>query len=166
MSYTANGYSAYSQASKIISPVRAVVMLYDGMIAAVGAARTAIEEGRIEDRFNHTKKAFQILLGLQASLDFEKGGDISPMLDGFYTTIFNKLQLVNTRNSIEICDDVLNGLTTMRQSWQNVADQIESGRAEPAPAAAANTDAKPGNQPAKAGTPATSAAPSALGLSV
>src|SRR3546814_10409876 len=48
----------------------AVVLLYDGMIKEVGKAKAAIQEGRIEDRFNATQKACKILLGLQSHLDF------------------------------------------------------------------------------------------------
>src|SRR3546814_12911538 len=74
------------------SSLGAVVLLYDGMIKEVGKAKAAILEGRIEDRFNATQKACKILLGLQSHLDFEKGGDISLMLDQFYHTIFRDLQ--------------------------------------------------------------------------
>ena len=79
MTQSFNALSAYQAASNMTTSLGAVVMLYDGMIKEVGKAKSAIEEGRIEDRFNATQKACQILLGLQSHLDFERGGDISLM---------------------------------------------------------------------------------------
>lgn len=121
MSYHSQAQSAYAAASNAVSPLQAVVMLYDGMIRSISAAKLAIEEERIEDRFNHTKKASQILLGLQANLDFEKGGDVSPMLSQFYDTIFMRIQRINSANSTEICDEVVRSLSNVRKSWHELA---------------------------------------------
>jgi len=116
-----NAYSAYKAASKMTSSLGAVVMLYDGMIQEVGKAKAAIEEGRIEDRFNATQKACKILLGLQSHLDFDKGGDVSLMLDQFYHTIFRDLQQVNMKNSAAACDEVIAALGEVRASWAELA---------------------------------------------
>lgn len=121
MSYHSQARSAYTAASNAVSPLQAVVMLYDGMIRSITAAKLAIEEGRIEDRFNSTKKASQILLGLQANLDFEKGGDVSPMLSQFYDTMFARFQQINSSNSIELCDEVVRSLSNVRKSWHELA---------------------------------------------
>lgn len=121
MSYHSQAQSAYAAASSAVPPLQAVVMLYDGMIRSISAAKVAIEEERIEDRFNHTKKASQILLGLQANLDFEKGGEISPMLSQFYDTIFMRIQRINSANSTEVCDEVVRSLSNVRKSWHELA---------------------------------------------
>lgn len=126
MSYHSQANSAYAAASNTVSPLQAVVMLYDGMIRSITAAKLAIEEDRIEDRFNATKKASQILLGLQANLDFEKGGDVSPMLSQFYDTMFRQFQDINSANSIEICDEVIRSLGNVRKSWHELASQPNS----------------------------------------
>ncbi len=128
MSYHSQANSAYAAASNTVSPLQAVVMLYDGMIRSVTAAKMAIEEDRIEDRFNATKKASQILLGLQANLDFEKGGDISPMLSQFYDTMFRRFQEINSSNSIEICDEVIRSLSNVRKSWHELATKPNSSQ--------------------------------------
>lgn len=114
--------SAYAAASQMTTSLGAVVLLYDGMIKEVGKAKMAIEEGRIEDRFNATQKACQILIGLQSHLDFERGGDISLMLDQFYHTIFRDLQQVNMKNSVELCDEIVGALGEVRASWAELAN--------------------------------------------
>src|SRR3546814_853191 len=115
----------------------AVVLLYDGMIKEVGKAKAAIQEGRIEDRFNATQKACKVLLGLQSHLDFEKGGDISLMLDQFYHTIFRDLQQVNMKNSAALCDEIVGALAEVRASWAQLA---ENERRTGAPESAARAE--------------------------
>lgn len=122
-----NALSAYQAAAKMTTSLGAVVMLYDGMIKEVGKAKTAIEESRIEDRFHATQKACQILLSLQSHLDFEKGGDISLMLDQFYHTIFRDLQQVNMSNSAAACDEIIRALGEVRESWAELARNEQRG---------------------------------------
>jgi len=138
-----NALSAYQAASKMTSSLGAVVLLYDGMIKEVGRAKTAIEEGRIEDRFNATQKACKILLGLQSHLDFEKGGDVSLMLDQFYHTIFRDLQQINMQNSVALCEETIGALREVRASWAQLAENERGAnspdggqgvRGKPAPA--------------------------------
>lgn len=127
MSQPYNALSAYQAASKMTTSLGAVVLLYDGMIKEVGKAKSAIEEGRIEDRFNATQKACKILLGLQSHLDFEQGGDVSLMLDQFYHTIFRDLQQVNMSNSAAACDEIIAALSEVRASWAQLAENERRG---------------------------------------
>ncbi len=139
MTQSYNALSAYQAASKMVSSLGAVVLLYDAMIKEVANAKTAIEEGRIEDRFNATQKACKVLVGLQSHLDFEKGGDVSLMLDQFYHTIFRDLQQVNMRNSTTACDEIITALGEVRASWAELAKNEQrtgspDGKAGPAKA--------------------------------
>jgi len=145
-----NALSAYAAASKMTTSLGAVVLLYDGMIKEVGKAKAAIQEGRIEDRFNATQKACKILLGLQSHLDFEKGGDISLMLDQFYHTIFRDLQQVNMKNSAALCDDIVGALGEVRASWAQLADNEQRTGSPEGTARKATRPAEPEAQPVPA----------------
>ena len=151
-----NALSAYQAASKMTTSLGAVVLLYDGMIKEVGKARAAIEEGRIEDRFNATQKACKILLGLQSHLDFDKGGDVSLMLDQFYHTIFRDLQQVNMQNSAPLCDEIIGALGEVRASWARLAE-TEQRTGSPDGAT---------QKPARAGEPEAPAAATSVTLSI
>lgn len=133
MSYASNATSAYTTAAQMVTSLQAVVMLYDGVIQAVRQAKLAIEAGRIEDRFNATQKASKIVLGLQSALDFERGGDVAPMLDEFYTRVFARLQQINFSNSTHTCDDLVAALTDVRDSWRQVSQQQEASGGRRAP---------------------------------
>ncbi len=143
MTQSYNALSAYQAASNMTTSLGAVVMLYDGMIKEVGKAKAAIEEGRIEDRFNATQKACKILLGLQSHLDFERGGDISLMLDQFYHTIFRDLQQVNMSNSAPACDEIINALSEVRASWAELAKNGPGSAPVQGGAKPATQDAEP-----------------------
>lgn len=139
MTQSYNAHSAYQAASKMVSSLGAVVLLYDAMIKEVANAKTAIEQGRIEDRFNATQKACKILVGLQSHLDFDKGGDVSLMLDQFYHTIFRDLQQVNMKNSAKTCDEIITALSEVRASWSELAKNEQrtgspDGKSKQAPA--------------------------------
>lgn len=139
--------NAYANASQMVTPIGAVILLYERAMQSALAARQAIVDGRVEDRFNHTQKVGQIVTALQGNLDFENGGDIAPMLHNFYNTIFRRLQEANLRNDVKIMDDVILALNNMRQSWVQVGERM-GGAAPSAPRAA---------EPAR---PAPAAAPS------
>lgn len=159
MTQSYNALSAYQAASKMTTSLGAVVLLYDGMIKEVGNAKAAIEEDRIEDRFNATQKACKILLGLQSHLDFERGGDVSLMLDQFYHTIFRDLQQINMKNSAAMCDEVVTALSEVRASWAQLAENEQrSGSPDggQAPQQASGTrPAAPSEEPAPKSTSVT-----------
>ena len=146
MTENRNATTAYNTASQTVSSLRAVVMLYDGMIKAVYEAKSAIEAGRIEDRFNATQRACKILLGLQANLDFVNGGQMAVMLDQFYHTIFRDLQQINMKNSEALCESVVTALKEVRQSWGELAEKGDHGslKEEITPASHRNTGTSAG----------------------
>jgi flagellar secretion chaperone FliS len=135
----ARAATAYGQAVQTIPPVRQVVMLYDGAIARLHEARRAIAEGRIEDRFNAVQKASRIVDALHACLDFERGGEVAPLLDRLYTYVSLRMQRINTGNDAAVCDEVIARLGELRDAWRTLAESgapPADGRA-PGPASVA-----------------------------
>ncbi|WP_343559802.1 flagellar export chaperone FliS [Kiloniella sp. b19] len=120
------GANAYKQASQNVSALKAVVMLYDGMIRLVGEAKRADAEGRFEDRFKLTEKASRVLIGLQGQLDYDNGGELSPRLNSFYDMLFMRMMQINSRNAQVVADDVLASLKEMRSAWEQVRQEVDS----------------------------------------
>ena len=85
--------AAYGRAAQAVPPVRRVVMLYDAIVDA-----------------------------LHAALDFERGGDIAPLLDRLYVHFGLRMQQINTRNDPGICDEVAARLAELRDAWLSIAD--------------------------------------------
>ena len=131
MNANRSALQSYGQAAQMVPAGTQVVMLYDGILKCLGEARAAIEENRIADRFNAIKKASDIVNGLNSSLDFEKGGEIAPMLDQFYNYAFFRLQRACMESSVEIVDELTSNITLMRNAWAAVAEQPEAARPAP-----------------------------------
>lgn len=149
------GANAYNQASQNVSGLKAVIMLFEGMIRLINEAKRADQDKRFEDRYKATEKASRVLLGLQGQLDFEKGGEIAPMLDSLYDTLFNRMMQINSRNSQAVADDVIKSLMEMKKTWEGVREQVEG---VPAPGAATGASAQPAvppTQPMPTGQTAT-----------
>lgn len=136
-------YQAYAAAALTVGKVRQVVMLYDGTIRLIQQAIDAIKQQDFETRYNTIAKATEIVSGLQNSLDFEQGGDVSKILYDYYASIDARLFTVHRSNSIVMCEQIIKELKMMRNAW----DSIDKGRSEavaplPDPAHAMSVEAR------------------------
>lgn len=129
-------FNAYNQALYTIAKTRQVVMLYDGMIRYLKQAKEAMEHNRIEDRFNLLVKVGDILMGLQSSLDFEKGDEVAQVLYDFYSSVDARILTLHRTQDLAMCDQLITELKEMREIW----DQIdrENSAQSPAPQPMAN----------------------------
>lgn len=118
-------YRAYANAAMTVGKVRQVVMLYDGAIRFVKQATEAIAAGDFETRYNQLVKTSEIITGLQNSLDFEQGGDISKLLYDYYASIDARLFTVHRSNDVKMCEAIVKELKMMRDAW----DQIDRDHA-------------------------------------
>jgi flagellar protein FliS len=139
MQHRARAMTAYQAATETISSGMAIVMLYDGAMQALSRAKSAIAEGRIEERCSLVNKAHAIVHGLQCQLDFAAGGEIARLLDGYYAYLLGRMTQVNIKNDPAICDELVDRLREMRESWATIA---RSG-AEPAPGRGSAAPAMP-----------------------
>lgn len=144
MTNTRQQYRAYAAATQTVAPTRQIVMLYDGVIRFIQQAKDAIREKRIEDRYNLLMKASEVIVGLQACLDFENGGDVAKVLYNFYSSIDNRMFTIHRTNSLEQCDELIAELKQMREVW----NEIDQGNAAAETAATAPVAAAESSQPA------------------
>lgn len=123
-----NGYSqqvsSYKMASETVQKTRQLVMLYDAMIRFLKQGRLAMEESRFEDRLNLLQKASNIVIGLHSALDFEKGGEISEILNDFYSAIDLRIMSLNRSNSTSECDQIIREVKMMRDSWDKIDQEL------------------------------------------
>ncbi len=120
-------YQAYATATQTVSPVRQIVLLYDGAIRCVQQAKEAIEQKRIEDRYNLLIKASELIGGLQGCLDFDNGGEIARILYSYYSSIDARLFAIHRTNSTQDCDGIINDLKAMRDSWNEIDQNNVAG---------------------------------------
>src|SRR5690554_5768913 len=81
------------------SPHQLIVMLFDGALAAMRAARIHMEAGNTAEKGKSISKALDIINnGLVASLDTEKGGEVVERLGSLYDYIVRLLLAANLHN--------------------------------------------------------------------
>lgn len=117
---TPQHHHAYARTSHLVRKTKQVVMLYDGAIRSVKQARAAIENGDIQARYNALVNACDIIAGLQVSLDFERGGEITKLLYDYYAGLDMRLMSLHQKQDLAMCDLCISHLTMMRDAWEDV----------------------------------------------
>ncbi|SRR5581483_7886648 len=114
--------------SRVLSadPLELVQLLYQGALNAVREARACLSQRDIAGRSAAISRAIDILSELTASLDHEKGGELSQNLARLYDYIGRLLLDANFRQIDEPMAESLGLLATLAEAWE----QIRSASAE------------------------------------
>jgi flagellar secretion chaperone FliS len=109
-------------------PLELVQLLYQAATGAVRDARSHLAAGDIGARSRAITKACRILTELAASLDHERGGELSHRLAQLYDYMQRKLIEANFNQIEAPLTEVLGLLTTLSEAWQGIKTE-----ARPAP---------------------------------
>jgi flagellar protein FliS len=115
----------YASVNSIVSKTKQVVLLYEAAIKHMVVGREAIVSKDIQSRYNSMTQAAIIIQGLQSALDFENGGDIAPLMDNFYFSIYMRIMNIQLNDDLNLCDSVIKELGVMKKAWEEV-DQVAS----------------------------------------
>ncbi len=128
------GAAAYRQVSVdsdalAASPHQLVLMLYDGALQAVAAARTQLQVGNIEGKGKSIARAIEIVgSGLAASLDQAAGGQIAANLASLYDYIVRLLVNANIANDQRKLEEAATLLGQMRDTWVAIGPMGHLGK--------------------------------------
>jgi flagellar secretion chaperone FliS len=127
-----NAHDAYLE-SRVLSasPLELVRLLYGAGIESVREARRCLAVGDIAGRSGRISKAHDILTELAASLDLERGGDLSRRLGQLYDYMQRNLIEANLRQEDGPLSEVLALLSTLSEGWQAVAPATDPRPEEP-----------------------------------
>ncbi|MGE0362211.1 MAG: flagellar export chaperone FliS [Vicinamibacterales bacterium] len=113
------------------SPLELVVMLYDGALASMHAARAAIERRDIAARRDALAKVLAIVNELQSTLNMAEGGAVAATLDDLYAYVNGRLLAAAADNAVAPLDDAIRVFAGLRDAWATVAAQPGAGRPDP-----------------------------------
>lgn len=117
-------YQTYIEGSFLgENPIRLVVALYEAAIDSVRRARTCFEQGDIWGRGQAVSRAVNILAELIASLDHNKGGELSGNLKRLYDYMQRRLLEAHATKAKEPFDEVEKLLSDLLSAWVVVAEQ-------------------------------------------
>lgn len=106
------------------SPHKLIALLFDACQENLAIAKGAIERKEIKKKADAIKKAMDIVVRLQGSLDFEKGGQIATKLDDLYTFCTNRLALANAVNDTTMIDEVFRIIAEIKAGWSEIDGMV------------------------------------------
>ena len=106
------------------SPHKLIALLFDSCQENLAIAKGAINRKEIKKKAEAIKKAIDIVVRLQASLDFEKGGQIAIRLDDLYTYCTNRLAMANAMNDATMIDEVYRVIAELKAGWASISDSV------------------------------------------
>ncbi|MCR9261259.1 MAG: flagellar export chaperone FliS [Pseudomonadaceae bacterium] len=102
------------------SPHQIIDMLFAGARARIKQAQGCMLRNDQAGKANSINGCVEILSGLQASLDHEKGGDIAANLESLYDYMQRRLFRANADNDVEGLVEVGDLLATLRSAWKAI----------------------------------------------
>jgi len=105
-----------------------ILMLLDGALERVSAARGFMANRLIAEKGQTLSRAMAIVDELRVSLDTEKGGELARNLGALYDYIGRQLIRANAENRIDILDEVTQLLQEIRTAWIGIPLEARSTR--------------------------------------
>ena len=101
-------------------PVELVTMLYDELETAIGVLAAMVRQGQQISATDPAHRARAILIGLDAGLDHQAGGDVAGALSRVYSSMRRKLDKAVAANSVDDLGELLDGLKTVSGAWRQL----------------------------------------------
>lgn len=103
------------------SGVELTIALYDGIIRFMHNAIEAVERNEVEQRRAAVKRAMDIVIHLQATLNKDVGGKPAEALSDFYVAIFALMLQGSQASSRKKFEQVIANVRNVRNAWKQVA---------------------------------------------
>ncbi len=117
-------YSVYKKNDiSTSSPLKMVLMLYDGAITFLKKAVEFAEQGDIKNKNIYANKARDIIVEFNNSLNIQQGGEIAVKLRSLYFFMDRHLMISNWNNDIQGLNDVIDLMSNLREGWRDVYEQ-------------------------------------------
>jgi flagellar secretion chaperone FliS len=115
-------YQALSIASRIeaASPHELVVILYEELLRSLDVTRSALAQGKADALRSGRQRSISILIALEASLDFERGGALASVLAGIYRSIRKELNSLGASSETGRLEAVRSGIEELLNAWLRI----------------------------------------------
>ena len=101
-------------------PIELVTMLYDELETAVGVLGSMARQGQRVSATEPAHRARNILIGLDAGLDRDAGGDVAEALSRVYRSMRRKLDDAVAESSAASFGELLEGIQTVSAAWRQL----------------------------------------------
>lgn len=100
-----------------------IQMLMAGALTRIAEARGQFDRGDKSGFGESVGKTIGIISGLQAALDFERGGEISKNLESLYDYMVRTLLSVHSENSVAPLNEVASLLSEIKEAWDAISEE-------------------------------------------
>jgi flagellar protein FliS len=111
------------------NPHQLIVMLMDGALERIAAARGAMDNGAQANKARLIHRAVEIIDELRASLNFDAGGEIAANMADLYDYSCRQLMMASLENRPQLLDEVGHLLREIRSAWIAIPAAERGGRA-------------------------------------
>jgi len=109
----------------VADPHKLISMLFEGAVIALNQAEFDIENNKPADKCTSISKAIDIvLLGLDASLKYEKGNKLGENLHMLYQYMAHQLTLANLQNDTNKISEVRHLINELRGAWNTIDPNV------------------------------------------
>ena len=108
------------------SPHRLVQILMEGALEKIALAKGNMANNNVASKGENISKAIAIVGGLQASLDYDSGGEIAENLGNLYDYMSRRLVVANLRNDESILDEVASLIVEIKMGWDGIPDTFKN----------------------------------------
>jgi len=112
------------------SPVELTIALYDGIVRFMNQAIDAVEQNDADQRRAAVKRAMDIVMHLQVTLDRNRGGKPAEALTEFYTAMFALMLQGSQANSRAKFEQVIANVRNVREAWKQALVETNFNQAE------------------------------------
>jgi flagellar protein FliS len=116
-------YTYQGHALQTASGVELTIALYDGIIRFMGNAIDAVDGNDVDGRRAAVKRAMDIVIHLQATLNKDVGGEPAKALEEFYVAMFALMLQGSEANSKQKFEQVIANVRKVREAWKQVASE-------------------------------------------
>ena len=102
------------------SPQKLIGLLLDRALEHVSKASGSMQRGEVAATGEAIGKAMTIIISLQASLDYEQGGDIATNLDSLYDYMNQRLLQATSEKNMDHLKEVSRLLREIKAGWDTI----------------------------------------------
>ena len=103
------------------SPHGLVSLLYEELLQSLDLLVVQFSRGKPISGNPHHSKALSILIALESSIDFAKGGDLAGILQRIYRSAVHTLNNAASANDVDHVNDVRSAISEIAYAWAALA---------------------------------------------
>jgi flagellar protein FliS len=108
-----------------MSQIDLVITLYQGAIRYLNEAADMVRAERYDQSWQKFDRARRIVVHLCGTLNRD-AGDLAGKFASLYAFIIEQIGVANARKDIDVAQNCINILTTLKDGWQGLAQQPDT----------------------------------------